>query len=252
MGENLVCRQKKMAYLCLLAALFAAQSGAGLAMEGQYLVAQEFSLRQKENGIDGTLRLSLDKRLTPKVQGELWGHGEWSFVFPPGSRLYRDFLSLAPAKARLSIADHTGKIIAQRDLDRPLARLERWDPVARGNSLFLLAQDYSQGLGSYSGPVTTLLMVSDSAFHEVKALNTESHQWEQIRLMKSLKSGWRIAQSGPKPEILSVSCHPKGVSHFVVDYTTYMFEGSTWVERKREKDGFWESDDPFPKRSAFP
>jgi hypothetical protein len=241
-----------MAYLCLLATLCAARPAAGLAMEGQYVVAQEFSLHQKENGIEGTLCLSMDKRLTPKVQEELWGHGEWSFVFTPESSLYRDFSSLPPAKARLSIADLTGKIVAQRDLDRALARLEPLNPAGRSNRLFLVAQDYSGGLGSYSGPVTTLLMVSDSVFHDVKALNAESHQWEQIRLMKSLKSDWRIAKSGAEPEILSVSCHPKGVSHFAVDYTTYTFDGSTWVERKRETDGFWESDDPFPKRSAFP
>ena len=147
MRDNLARGRKTIAYLSLLAALFSALSARGLATEGQYFVAQEFSLHQKENGIEGTLRLSMDKRLTRNVQEELWGHGEWSFVFPRESSLYRDFSSLPPVKARLSIADLTGKIRAQRDLDRALARLDSWSPMGGSNRVFLIAQEFGVPTG---------------------------------------------------------------------------------------------------------
>jgi len=45
---------------------------------------------------------------------------------------------------------------------------------------------------------------------------------------------------------------PKARSHFVIDYARYSSDGEKWLVYKREADGFWESDDPFPKRSVFP
>jgi hypothetical protein len=38
----------------------------------------------------------------------------------------------------------------------------------------------------------------------------------------------------------------------VVDYTTYHFANGKWVRKSVEKIGFWESEDSWPQRSAFP
>lgn len=117
--------------------------------------------------------------------------------------------------------------------------------------MFLLTQDYSMGAGSYSGLVTTLLTASDASFHELRALDTGSHHAEPIRLMKSLKSDWRVVQHESRPEIFSVSCHPSRNGKFVVDYARYSFQGGQWLEYKHEAAGFWESDEQFPDASAF-
>ena len=241
---------KAVVYLMILVFFFAASSGKAQT-SGQYAIAQSFVLHHEENGIVGTLQLSVDKRLSESVQEKLWGNGDWSFVFPPDSSVYKDFSTHPPVKAKLCIRDSAGKIVAERNLETPLAKLEVWNPTTEANQLFLLTQDYSTGEGSYNGLVTTLLKVSDAASHEAKALDTESHQEGPIRLLKSLKSDWRIAQRESKPEILSVSCHPRNDGKFVTDYARYSFDGSRWFEYKREQQGLWESDQPFPERSLF-
>ncbi len=244
-------RERIVCGMSLVILLGAGTASAQTALLG-YATAQEFALAQKENGIEGTLALSLDRRLSRPVRDKLWGRGDWSFVLPPDSSLYREFSERPPAKARLSITDTAGKVVAFRDLQAALAKLQRWGTSTDGNRLFLVTQDYSAGFGSYSGLGTTLLMVSGPAFRDVKALDGRSHQEEEIRLTRSLKADWRIAQQGENTEILSVSCHPAGHSRFVIDYVRYASDGERWLVFKREGDGFWESDDPFPKRSMYP
>lgn len=220
--------------------------------ERSYVLAQTIVLRQDANGIDGTLQLLLDNRLSESVRQELWGKGDWSSVLSPDSKLYKEFSAQPPGKAKLRIVDSKGRLVANRDLESPLAKVEAWDPASRRNQLYLLTQDYSAGAGSYNGPGTILLQVSDAAFHDVKALNAESHKENSIRLVKSLKSDWRITMRDNKGEILSVACYPNSEGKFVIDHIRYRLDGTRWLEYKRQISGVWESDEPFPPRSTFP
>jgi hypothetical protein len=217
----------------------------------QYSVAQTYALRQEDKGARTSLVLLMDIRLSKSLQKDLWGKGDWAFVFPPDSNAYREFSNHPPMKSKLQIINSAGGIVAERDLETPLARLQAWKPTTETSQLFLLTQDYSAGFGSYSGLVTSLIMIADGAFREVQALDTESRRQDPIRLMKSLKSDWRIIERVGRPEILSVSCHPNEQRKFVIDYARYSFDGSQWVIHKRETEGIWESDDPFPESSAF-
>ena len=176
--------------------LFAIGAGKIGAQDSVYSVAQAYALHMGPNGIDGTVQLLIDKRLTGAVQDEMWAKGDWSFVFPPGSKLNNEFKAIPPHRAKLRIAESDGKTIAERDLETPLAKLRAWNPTSSTHEIFLLTQDYSAGVGSYSGAVTTLLRVSDSGFHDLEALNTGSQQRETIRLMKSLKSDWQAGDRG--------------------------------------------------------
>jgi hypothetical protein len=73
-----------------------------------------------------------------------------------------------------------------------------------------------------------------------------------IRLTKTLKSDWRIDSSNGEANILFVSCHPGKSDGFVIDYVRYEWNGPEWLKYVRKAPGFWESDQPFPPRSAFP
>lgn len=221
--------------------------------EGQrYTVVRTFMLHRKVNGIAGTLELLMDKRLTQLVRVKLWGNGDWSFVFPKDSTQYKEFSSHPPGNAELRIIDSAGNVVAKHDLERPLAKLEAWSTASKTDRFYLLAQDYSTGAGSYNGLVTTVLEVSDGVLRDAKALDMDSHNEEPFKLMKSLKSDWKIASSQNGDEILSVSCHPNKSGHFVIDYIRYSLVGAQWREYKREVHGYWESDNSFPKKSAFP
>jgi hypothetical protein len=194
----------------------------------------------------------MDDRLAASVQDQLWGKGDWSFVFPPSSKLYNEFSAVPPRRSMLRIVDSNGRIVAGRDLETPVAKLKAWNPTAIIHELFLLSQDYSAGVGSYNGLVTTLVKVSDSGFRDIEALNTASRQKETIRLVKSLKSDWQIRDRENGGEILSVSCKARNNDSFIIEYIRYSLDKGQWLEYKREVAGIWESDEPFPDRSAFP
>ena len=223
------------------------------AQDTAFAVAQAYALHKQTNGVEGTLQLLIDTRLNGRVQDDLWGKGDWSLVFLPGSKLHDELATVPPYKAKLKIVESDGKTITERELGTPLARMKAWNPESPTHDLFLLSEDYSAGFGSYSGPVTTLLRVSDASFHDVEALNTQSQQDETIRLMKSLKSDWQSRDvAGNQIEILSVSCKSLSDGNFVIDYVRYSLDKGQWLEYRREVPGFWESDEPFPDRSAFP
>jgi len=244
--------QKTAFILILSLGLIAVAADKNADREQGYSVAQSLAIHQVPNGVEGELQVLVDKRLTGSVWEKLWGNGDWSFVFPPDSDVHKEFSAHPPLKSRLCIKDRAGKMVAERHLETALAKLESWNVASEANQLFLLTEDYTAGAGSYNGLGTTLLMVSDSSLQDVKALNTASHEEEPIRLVKSLKSDWRITSRNSGGEILSFACHPKSDGNFVIDYVRYSSDGTRWLEHKRESDGFWESDQPFPERSAFP
>ncbi|MGH9584626.1 MAG: hypothetical protein ACRD4O_17025 [Bryobacteraceae bacterium] len=238
--------------LLLALAVANANSQAFSQKQQMYAVTQTFVLNRKPNGVVGRLQLLMDKRLTASVRKELCGKGGWFLSLSSNSLLYRELLALPPRKSKLEITCVNGKLIAELNLERPLARLQAWSAGSSTNEFFLLTEDYSAAFGSYNGPETTLLKIVNANFHELMALNVKSHKEEPFRLMKSLKSTWRITRRSPKGEILSVSCYPKADGKFVIDYVRYSFNGTKWLAYKRQVNGYWESDETFPKRSPFP
>jgi hypothetical protein len=172
--------------------------------------------------------------------------------------LYREFTSRPPVNAKLAIVGGDGKPVAERDLEQPLARIEAWAQSCANNQEFLVSVDYSAGFGSYNGPITSLLQVSGGGFRFEEAVDAKSGQHHPIRMLRSLKSDWRITKRGSQAEILEFGCHPKVAegkfidNQFVVEYIRYTFDGTRWLEYRREAPGFWEEDMDFPTRSRFP
>ncbi|MGZ3458564.1 MAG: hypothetical protein ACXU86_08670 [Archangium sp.] len=77
-----------------------------------------------------------------------------------------------------------------------------------------------------------------------------------VRLMRSLKSDWRLepARSGQGQDILYVFTRPdfEQPGRFQVTYERLTFDGLRWVRHDRQEPGFWESDGEFPERESFP
>lgn len=233
--------------LGLLLAMFSLSASASHA-DGDYAVAASVVLHRSMNGTDGVLQLLVDKRLTESVWQQLWGKGEWDVVLPRTSAYYKEFSITPPRPAEIIIRDDRGKILTARKLKTPLAKLGHWDLPSTATQLFTLTTDYSAGFGSYNGLETTLFEVSGASIRFVKANRIGFRDEKVIRLVKSLKSDWT---SNNGDEILAVSCKAKD-GGFVVVYSRYSLSGTRWQEYEHETSGFWESDQPFPKRSAFP
>ena len=66
------------------------------------------------------------------MQETLWGMGAWDFVLSSDASLYKEFSNRLPANSKLCIRDSTGKIVVERDLKAPLAKLEAWKSAAFG------------------------------------------------------------------------------------------------------------------------
>lgn len=224
----------------------------GAEMEGRgRIIVQTQVLRQEANGLSGTLELLLDERLTASVREKLWGVGDWSLVLAPESATYRAFASRPPTSALLRVVDVNGAVVSKRELERPLAKLEAWGSVSNRDRYFLLTEDLSAGFGSYSGLATTLVEVKRGSIHESEACDSDSHRKERFRLMKGIRSDWRITRRDSGGEILSVSSHPKDSLGFVTEYLRYRYDGRQWQVYKREVAGSWTSDEPFPQRAVF-
>lgn len=217
-----------------------------------YATVQEFRLTQKQNGTDGKIELLMDARLTPAVREQMWGKGEWSQVLSPETALFKEFKASPPRKAKLRIKNEAGRVVAERSLDRPLAELKECAAGGCGGAEYFLTVDFTAGFGSYSGLGTTLLQISKGTLQDAKAIHVSTHRQEPIRLAKTLKSDWRIATGNQGTEILALSSHPGSDGAFVTEYVRYRFDGGQWLKYERHEVGMWESDQPFPPRSAFP
>src|SRR5882724_4850066 len=141
--------------LCLLLALtFAAAHGQehlGIAKanETARVVTHSRALSKAAGGIDGALQLLQDARLTPSLRKQLWGSGEAS----------SDGVTFQNAAIRTVSPD--GKTLESEVLERPLATLESVHLYGDSRTTYLITVDYSAGFGSYSGPATLLLEISD-------------------------------------------------------------------------------------------
>lgn len=236
----------------LVAVVFSTGSSATGQKQQSYIVTQTLNLRRELNGVDGVLRLLIDARLNAHVREELWGKGGWSFVFSPESELFKEFSGAPPANSKLEARDNTGKLLAERTLEKPLAKIEEWRQTSTGVRYYLITEDYSTGFGSYNGLRTCLVQILNGAIKDVSAVNVVTHQEEPIRLMKALKSNWKVVTGGNSVAILYLSCLPTEDGQFRRKYARYSFDGTRWLEYERFDKGFWESDEPFPPRSAFP
>jgi hypothetical protein len=219
------------------------------AKEPPYAIVQRFDIPGSSSRTN--IQLLIDSRLTATVRRQMWESSELDKTL--GHSQVRDLSSVPPKNAKIELHDGQGKLVAERELAGPLAKLSPWNPGSRDPTFFLTI-DYSIGFGSYNGPSTTLLQISTTGFNEVQATNVSTHEIETIRLQKTLKADWKIVRGKDRTEILSIICYPdlKTQNDFLVEFKRFVFEGKKWESHQRQERGLWESDEIFPARSAFP
>jgi len=225
-----------------------------LAQQPDYVVSQRLRLTAPANGLNGWLEVLSDSRLTPELQKQMWGVGDWSFVFPENDPMYKVFEAKPPRNAQLRISADDGTDIKTFAIDRPLTRVKEAQ-LLDGKTSFLVAVDYSVGFGSYAGVTTQILDVSESQFRWTAATSAGAKDVQPIRLPQTLKSEWKLVPYRKNKDILWVFCRPAKVAvagrEFVIGYVRYRFDGQHWVKYERLRNGIWESDEPFPARSYF-
>lgn len=239
---------------CLCLILMAALVVCAHAQDNELAVSQTLRLTTATNGVDGTLQVLTDRRLTDELQRQMWGVGDWSFVLPEGNPQRVIFERNPPHNAELRIVTNTNEVLESTVLERPLIRVTE-ARVLGDKASFLVKVDYSVGFGSYAGITTFLLDVIYARLKWAEVTDIDTRQVERIRLPDTLKSSWKLVPFRGNNDILRVYCRPPKVqagNEFVVGYVRYRFDGKQWVKYERQQEGFWESDHPFPPRSRFP
>jgi len=244
--------------------LLAAHAQEGPARRGEpeklddYAIYRRNPLTQKQNGIDGELQLLQDARLSAALRSRTWGQ------VPLEVLVFEDpaspFKKVPARNAVLRIVDRGGRVVDRKPFDKPLAKMEAANLYGDDRIAYLVSVDYSSGMGSYNGPVTSLVEVARGKLKWLEAVDKATGKPETINVVSSLKTAWRItdAPRGTARDILQVACRPDFASlnevSFLLIYTRYSFDGKNWVKLERQEKGFAELDDlrhlldrkPFP------
>lgn len=229
--------------------------GAEPAIPVGYAIHKALPVDQATNGIDGSLQILEDSRITPALRADMWQQTtDLDLVLAEGDPL-RKAIAKAPLQgAHLRLVDAAGKVIADQSFDVPLADLDR-QQLHAGPATFLVGVDHSLGIGSYAGLETHLMDVDHGQPVAEELPGGKA-------LASSLKNAWRIVDDttpgadgkpGTGKAIQAVACHPNWANpawadkqEFVVDLTTYRYAGN-WQARTISPVGFWESDQDWPE-----
>ncbi|MGA2170016.1 MAG: hypothetical protein ABSG62_17580 [Terracidiphilus sp.] len=97
------------------------------------LVVGCLTLAAALDGFDGQLELLEDARLTPNLQKALWGTGAPDMALDVNDSRYQELTSIPLRKAVLQLRGAQRKVIAEKTLQRELARtrLEELHPARR-------------------------------------------------------------------------------------------------------------------------
>lgn len=220
-----------------------------------YAVYRRSPLTSKRNGIVGEIQLLQDSRLPTTPRNEIWGYLARREDDPASP------FAKAPARnAVLRIVDRGGRLVEEKQMERPLAAMETASLYGDDRITYLITVDFTAGMGSYNGPITSLVEVVGGKLQWVQALDKTTGKRGQISLMNSLKTVWKIADApadGAK-DVLLVACRPNWSSladeNFYLIRVRYSFDGKSWVISQREEKGFAEADElgalldrkPFP------
>ena len=239
--------------LCLLALALPARADE-MALPAGYALHKSIALDLATNGIDGSLQILEDDRITPALRAQMWQQTTDLDLVLAADDPLRKVLKKEPLKAaHLRLVDGAGKAVTDQTLAVPLADIDR-QQLHEGGPSFLVSIDRSIGMGSYAGLETSLMQVDHG-------LLTAEDLPGRKALGRSLKNDWRIVDDttpGPdgKPGTGKVNqivaCHPNWANpkwadqqEFVVELTTYRFAAG-WQAQTKSTVGFWESDQDWP------
>jgi len=224
---------------------------AGLAVAGQAEVPEGYRVAQEVLVGDGTLLEVLeDLRITPQLHADNWGNSLDSDAFDESADI--EHKPLLEAQARL-VAD-SGETLAQKLLGYPLATVEKAPLNGLPSPAFFLTIDQTAPMGSYSGPVTEVLVPAQNRLDPV-SYRTEAGERYPLVMAQTGKAAWQIvpATSGATESIQQVSSAPSADSEeFVTTYRTYRLVDGQWQSTTREQAGYWDMENDFPQPSAFP
>ena len=235
-------------------------------LKGNYKVQIEFPLIKTRHGLDGSLRLLEDARITDATRS-----GPDYFMAqlktqkddagdPEKLSRWKPLLDHPPKPAVLRIVDRRGREVHSHILDLPFAGLKKVSLYDSDKETFLVMVDFGTGMGTDNGPVTYPLEVADTGFQWLTTVDKTTCERKQILLKQSSKAAWKPVSTlgGGSRDFLQVSSslplekEGDDQSEFVTSFTRIHFNGTDWMKLERREPGYWESDGGFPAEDRFP
>jgi hypothetical protein len=246
--------------LVFLIALLCAH--AAVAQQNGLEVSVTFLLTTPKDGLNGYLQLLEDERLTPELHKKLWASGGPEIALDHNDPLYKRLTTPPLKRAVLRLINESGTVIGQITLQRELGLLQG-AALHAGHRTLLVTTDLTHGYGSYSGPLTQILDLSQGGLQFATARNAVTGKPAPIYLARNLKTEWRVSGDSPRPgapiDFLEVACRPSpnapldpAPGDFAIIRTRYHWTGTEWIFARRRAPGFWEADHPFPPMENFP
>ncbi len=211
---------------------------------------------------EGPIQILEDARLTPAL-ARLFARGgvDPALALPHDDPAALAFQASPLRPARLRQIGAGGRVVIDTvpDPAAPLARIERRRLGLKSGPVYLVTTDNDAGFGSYSGHATALYTLNDGRLGPVLAAAADGGR-HAVVLSDTLKSRWRIIDSRPTHTVIEqIFCRPD-FDHerpgqdqpFLLTFMTYQFDGRSWRMAERVRNGFWESDDPWPPAADFP
>ncbi len=239
----------------LLAAACVHFAGAQRSAPAAYRVERSFPLTAAANGVHGHLVLWQDARLDPRLIAELWQTGEPDNHDDQQASV---FSKSSPARpALLQVIGDAGQVIDAKTLEHSLAKVSVAHLYGNAKSTFLVTADYSAGLGSYSGPITWPVEVTHGRLHWLQSYDRATGKADDISLMRSLKTTWKLVPEAHGKQILLALCRPDWGAplnkdpDFHISYIRIYWTGKKWISVDRTVPGYSDFEDGFPRRSLF-
>ncbi|MGU3308408.1 hypothetical protein ACLBW8_19360 [Pseudomonas sp. M5A4_2d] len=234
-------------------ALFVALLGLpGIALAESATLPAGYRLAQKLATEDGSvLQVLEDQRISAQLHKDSWGNGldEDSFD-EPGDLVENPLLN-----AQVRLLSASGELLASEDLGYPLAKVEKAPIKGLPEPVYFLTIDQTAPMGSYSGPATQLLLPTQQQLKPVNYKGADA-KVETLTLAQTGKAAWQIATptEGGADELLQVSSFMDGDGDddFATRFETYRFVDGKWQATWSQKAGYWDAENEFPARTAFP
>lgn len=257
-GSGFATSLRRLALSALLGVIGACAS-APLHQADGYAVRASYPLTPPRDRMRGRIELLEDARIDPSMRtaiAESYGADPCAGHPPDVLNALCDPHHLPLRPAMLRLVDTSGRVVATRPLERPLADLGVASLYGTERRSYMLTVDLSAGFGSYSGPYTRFAEPDARGFGWVTA--DSAGVTDTLTLVSTLKMAWRLVSDGRghSADLLLVRCRPDfsvtDSAAFTLTFEHYTFDGARWRLLARREPGCYESDEPFPPRSKFP
>ncbi len=225
--------------------------GCSLALAQQAEVPPGYWVAQQVPVGDGsTLQVLEDVRITERMHDENWGSSMDADSLPEAE----DGQPAEPLEAQARLVSDSGQVLAQRALGYPLANVKKAPLSGLPLPTFFLSIDQTAPLGSYSGPITEVLVPAQSRLDPVPCLD-ESGEKRPLMFSRTGKAAWQIVPaSGGRTETIQQvsSASTMEGEEFITTYRTFRYVDGQWTAVSREQAGYWDMENDFPEPALFP